>query len=198
MITSLDVGTKGRNMEKLKTLFIACLLTATGSASAVPITGSIGFTGDYTVLGGTSLADATGIDIIGDDATVTGTVDGSFADAGITSGDVATYNDFSIGIVPIDDLWSIGDFSFDLATMVIEYQSSNLLALSGTGIISSTDSNLDATAGGWTFTANSFGSNFTFSSSTGSSGSVPEPASVLLMSIGLIGIGVFRKLRNSI
>ena len=183
---------KDSNMKKFKILIMACLLIATGSASALPITGSLGFTGSYTIAGGTSLANATGINITGNSATITGLVDGSFATAGITAGQTATYNNFTLG-APTSNLWSIGGFNFDLTKMVIDFQSSNLLALSGIGIITSTNSNLDPTPGGWTFTANSFGSNFTFSSSAG----VPEPTTAMLLGIGLLGVGALRKLRNT-
>jgi hypothetical protein len=193
IVISMTWKLKDSNMKKFKILIMACLLIATGSASALPITGSLGFTGSYTIAGGTSLANATGINITGNSATITGLVDGSFATAGITAGQTATYNNFTLG-APTSNLWSIGGFNFDLTKMVIDFQSSNLLALSGIGIITSTNSNLDPTLGGWTFTANSFGgSNFTFSSSAG----VPEPTTAMLLGIGLLGVGALRKLRNT-
>ena len=179
-------------MKKFKILLMACLLVATGSASALPITGSLGFSGSYTLNGGTSLADTSGINITGNTATITGVVDGVFATAGITAGDTASYSDFILG-APTANLWSIGGFSFDLTKMIVDFQTSNLLALSGIGIITSTNSNLDPTLGNWTFTANSFGGNFTFSSSAG----VPEPTTAMLLGIGLLGFGALRKLRKA-
>ena len=178
-------------MKKFKILLMACLLAVTGSASAVPITGSLGFTGAYTIAGGTSLDNLTGINITGNSATVTGVVGGTFAAAGISVGQTAFYNNFTLG-GSTTNLWSIGGFSFDLTSMVINYQATNLLALSGSGIITSTNSNLDPTSGGWTFTANSGGGNFTFSSST-----VPEPTTAMLLGIGLLGVGALRKLRKT-
>lgn len=184
-------------MSKLKLAILAAgFLLASGNVNAIPILGSIGFTGDYKIVGGTSLADATGIDIIS--AKVTGTVDGSFAAEGISAGDAATYNDFTIGAAPINDLWSVGSFSFDLSSMMIDFRSSSLLALSGAGVISSTDPTLDATFGDWVFTANSAGTNFTFSSSSSSTGdAVPEPNVTMLLGLGLLCVGAMRKLHTS-
>ena len=179
-------------MKKLtKTLLAIGLLAIAGTAAAVPITGSIGFSGAYTH-DGTNLADATTIDVTGDQATVTGIVDGSFAAEGIVAGDIAVYHDFVFDpvTVPVIDLWNISGFSFDLNNMVVDFQSSSLLALSGSGAISHTG--YDTTFGTWTFTANQSGSNFTFSSST-----APEPGVVLLLGAGLIGIGASRKLRKT-
>ena len=96
----------------------------------------------------------------------------------------------SLGAVP--SIWSVGSFTFDLNTMVVELQNSSLLALSGTGLISSSNPGLDAANGKWTFTANATGSNLTWSSS-----SAPEPAMVLLLAAGLIGFGFARKTRKS-
>lgn len=178
-------------MKSLKLLLAIGLIALTGSVSAVPITGSIGFTGDYTH-DGSDLSDATTIFITS--AAVAGVVDGSFADEGIVAGDLASYSDFTFDPAGAQaNIWSVGSFSFDLNIMNVDFQSSNLLALSGTGMIKSTDANLDDTFGEWTFTANSAGSNFTFSSST----AAPEPGIALLLGAGLIGFGVSRKLRKT-
>lgn len=182
------------NISKL--ILAAAFLGMAGIAGAMPITGSIGFTGDYTRVGGTSLADATGINITGDDATITGVVDGSFAAAGITAGQTAVYNDFTIGSVPIAGLWSIGGFSFDLTNMTIDFRAPTLLALSGSGMLKSTSPSLDDTSGMWNFTANTAGTNFTFSSSSAAD-AVPEPNITMLLAVGLIGLGLARKLGKS-
>lgn len=179
-------------MNNTRKFIIALALSAIASvASAVPITGSIGFNGAYTH-DGTNLSDATQIFIT--DSHVSGVVTGSFAAAGITDGDIAAYSDFVFNPIstPISSIWSIVGFSFDLNTMVVDFQSSSLLALSGTGQITSTDPGLDATGGDWTFTANETGSNLTWSSSA-----APEPAIVLLLATGLIGFGFARRARKS-
>lgn len=173
-----------------KTLLAVSLLAVVGTAAAVPITGSIGFEGAYTH-DGTDLSDATTIFIT--DAAVSGVVSGSFADEGISDGDAASYSDFVFDPAgPVSSIWSVGSFTFDLNIMTVDFQSANLLALSGSGLISSTDVNLDDTYGKWTFTANQAGSNLTWSSSA-----APEPGVVLLLGAGLIGIGAARKMRKA-
>ena len=178
-------------MNNTRKFLIALALTAfAGVASAVPITGSIGFNGAYTTDSG-DLLSATKIFIT--DATVDGVVTGSFADAGITDGDVAAYSDFVFAPAgAVAAIWKVGGFTFDLNAMSVDFQSSALLGLSGTGMISKDDASLDAVFGTWTFTANKTGSNFTFSS-----GTAPEPAMVLLLATGLIGFGFARKARKS-
>ena len=181
-------------MNKLTKLITAVALTAfAGIASAVPITGSIGFTGAYTH-DGANLLDATTIFITPGTAAVAGVVTGSFAAEGITAGDTATYSDFTFNPIstPIANIWSVGTFSFTLNNMSVDFQSANLLALSGSGLISSSDAGLDDSYGKWTFTANDTGSNMTWSSSA-----APEPAMVLLLATGLIGFGFARKMRKA-
>ena len=93
-------------MKKIFSTILAIgMLALASTAMAVPITGSIGFAGAYTH-DGTTLADATSINITGDTAVVTGTVDGSFFAEGIAPGDIATYNDFTFDPIstPIADL----------------------------------------------------------------------------------------------
>ena len=178
----------------VKFLLAAGTFALAGTAAANIITGSIGFTGAYSVTGG-NLATATAIDIIGDVATVTGTVDGAFASAGISAGDTATYHDFTFNpFVPINNLWLISGFSFDLETLANDFQSSSILALSGTGTIR--HAGYDDTSGDWVFTANKAGSNFTFSSSDSGTG-VPEPSTVMLTGVGMVLLGLTRRSRNA-
>lgn len=177
-------------MNKLTKLLAATALTAfAGIASAVPITGSIGFNGAYLLVGGTTLATATGIDITS--AHTSGVVTGDFA--GIADGTVTNYADFTFDPAgPVASIWSVAGFTFDLNEMNVDFQNASLLALSGSGLISSTDAGLDSTNGKWTFTANATGQNLTWSSSA-----APEPAMVLLLATGLIGFGVARKMRKA-
>ena len=120
-------------MNNTRKFIIALALSAfAGIASAVPITGSIGFGGAYEH-DGTDLSNATTITIL--DAAVSGAVTGSFFDEGINSASVVSYSDFVFappGAVP--GIWSVGSFTFDLTSMVVDFQSANLLALSGKGM----------------------------------------------------------------
>ncbi|MDT8281573.1 MAG: PEP-CTERM sorting domain-containing protein [Gammaproteobacteria bacterium] len=179
-------------MNNTRKFLIALALSAVaGIANAVPITGSIGFNGAYTH-DGSSLLDATTITIT--TAEVAGIVTGSFAAEGIVAGDATTYSNFIFDPIstPINNIWTVGSFSFTLNDMSVDFQSATLLALSGTGMFSSTDAGLDDSFGQWTFTANQNGANLTWSSSA-----APEPAMVLLLATGLIGFGFARKMRKA-
>lgn len=175
-----------------QTILTAVLLILATTASAVPIIGSIGFSGSYTH-NGSSLGNATKIDITNNSAMVTGTVGGHFAASGITAGDKATYKDFPFSpFSPVNNLWSVNGFSFDLKTLTIDYQDPNnpfVLALSGSGTIK--HKRFEDTYATWAFTANAVGANLTFSS-----GTAPEPGIALLLGVGLAGIGMSRKLRK--
>ncbi|MDH5387396.1 MAG: PEP-CTERM sorting domain-containing protein [Gammaproteobacteria bacterium] len=178
-----------------------------GVASATQIQGSIGFVGSYDIHNGviddTSVAthDATLVDsfILGDrvdiiDAQVGGMVTGDFAAEGIVSGQAATYSDFIFDPVgSVSGLWSVGSFTFDLVSMVEYLRTDAFLVLGGSGWISSTTAGLDQTFGLWSFSANTTGSNFTWSASS----AAPEPGIALLLGVGLIGFGVSRKLRKA-
>ena len=179
-------------MKNFKQLILAFgIFAITGSASAIPISGDIGFTGDYHTDTG-SLGDATQIFI--DNVTVSGSTTGSFAAENIKAGDAASYSGFTFNPTgPVTGLWSVGSFTFTLNTMSLDYQSDFAIILSGTGMTSSTDKDLDNNYGDWIFTANTSGSNFTFSSSS----SVPEPAVILLLATGLLGFGFARKARKT-
>lgn len=178
-------------MNNTRKFIMALALSAfAGAASAVPITGSIGFDGAYE-RDGTSLLDATTITI--SDAMVSGVTTGSFLDAGITAGDAATYSDFTIGSAPIANIWTVGIFTFDLNSMSVDFRNASTLVLSGKGEFSTTDSSLDSAFGDWTFTANNTGANLTWSSSA----AVPEPAVTLLLATGLIGLGFARRARKA-
>lgn len=199
-------------MNKMNKLLLgAGIFVAASSANAIPISGSIGFSGGYSHNGTSNLSDATQINITS--ASVTGITSGDFFAAGIVAGTPASYSSFTFAPVGfVDDLWHVGDFVFDLTSMFNEFQSGNFLALSGTGSLSAPG--FDTTDGAWGFTANNFGSSFTWSDSNDALPqydekepvcctdehtpiSVPEPAITLLLGVGLLGFSLSRKMRKA-
>ena len=178
---------KGITLSLMTALLFA--ITAT-SASAASVTGAITFSADFDPTGGTGgLDDATGLNFLGDDFTVDG-VTGSFLAEAISPGDTGSINDFTFAPFPVGGvtpLWAIGDFSFDLESVVIIGQGAGALGLAGTGTIHYDGiADYDDTYGTWTFTGNgSSGSLFNFSAGTTV---VPLPAAAWLFGSALFGL----------
>ncbi len=160
------------------------LLLAMGSSAvmAAPITGDIAFTGLSTVSGEV-------VTFNGNSATVA-YADGDFSATPVIAGDVAVFNslDYSTPFSPVTPLWTIGGFSFDLETIVVGPTGPGVdLALSGTGTLMK--AGYDNTAYNWAYSGNDIGGGTlqVFSSSAAPPTSVPEPGSLALLGLGLIG-----------
>lgn len=93
-------------------------------------------------------------------------------------------------------LWSVGGFTFDLATSTVVSQSSTFLNITGTGTLSG--NGFTPTAGTWSFTSSSTGGlQTTFGFTADTTGSTPDGGmTVALLGIAFVGLeGLRRKLR---
>lgn len=175
-----------------KILLAISLLTLSGIASAVAITGSIEFDGGYTTDNGDK--DTATVFTFLNPIDVTA-ASGSFA---ALSGQTVTYNPLDLGSIPISPLWSttvsLVDYSFVLNAIVDDvitsFGGSTTRTIYGTGDFTI---GTDTQWGDWLFTTQGGGSGGTFSFSASQ---VPEPGIALLLGVGLIGFGVARKLRK--
>lgn len=174
--------------KTLKMIVAAAIVAVSFNASAGFINGDITMSGDFLPMGGTGLGDATGIDFIGDDFEIDDATE-DFAAAGISAGDVGTYNDFSFDpLVAGTTVWEIGGFSFALDSITVLLQTDFFIVLQGAGMISG--AGYEDTSGYWNLTGNAAGALFNFSSGATA---VSEPATLALVGLGFIGLAVARR-----
>lgn len=163
------------------------------SANADLITGDIGFGGAYEPQesqGGetTSLGDAEYINIVGEEAFVTAEGTEDLSSIGPT-GTMVDYSSFTIGEAPESPIWSSDEFSFQLENMTVVEQNDTVLGLAGTGIM--TADGFEETPYFWSFSSDDAGgTQFAFSSTATD---VPEPGTLGLLGLGLVGLGAARR-----
>jgi hypothetical protein len=163
-------------------------------AQARQIQGQIDFNGVVT-FDTTSLATATRVNLWNSSFVILGSQTGDFGPSAQFGTGIADFTNVTMtapwifnsggGVGgPLNALWSVGSFTFDLTSAVVVSQSSTFLDVTGVGTLSSTNSNLDPTPGTWSFTASrgdgQTSTTFGFQSET----IVPEANTLVLLGIG--------------
>jgi hypothetical protein len=208
-------------MDKMIRAIIGlCLLAASGSAAAMAISGTINIGGGSEVYYDSYTGTSTGIDFncgytCGGSVNMFPPPTGDFASLGGLSTWGAgglTLNSFYYSEIPQKEIWEINYggllYSFTLTSVTTvsgdllndpncnATQNFGCLVLSGTGYFSITDTygndvGYTSTAGNWVYSQS--GASFSSQSAT----SVPEPGTIALLGLGLLGIGAASRLRKS-
>jgi len=174
-----------KKLSKFVFIAFAALILA-GTAHALPITGDIGVTG----WGMSAINTMTATAIPAPLMTVVTVPTGDF-DTYLNSGDAITYNGFTFdpASTPVaDPLWTAGGFSFVLNSIDVSFRDENHIIFKGVGNLSG--NGFDDTLGSWTMSITAHSTHFEFSNGA-TAAPVPEPATLLLLGTGLIGIAGF-------
>ncbi len=173
---------------------LAIALAVSVPATALPVTGEVIMFGAFNTDTG-NLATATSIAFVGSGWTDGGT--GSYAPINSVSRPV-TFMDFtfspSLSPSPLNPLWSFTyagiTYSFVMDSVDVgSPRSSSLLTLLGRGTLFVTG--FDPTPGIWEFTSGETRS--AFIKFTSESSALPEPGSLALLGLGLLGFGLARR-----
>lgn len=199
-------------MKKIVALLAgAALMMITTSAMAVPIDGTINFTGSLAYTGGTTPATATGVHFVPGTTGTAQAVTGDYASIPtpppLANATPVTFQDFTFSPVllpaPVSPLWTLDylgntyDFIMQSATGTAV---GNALIINGSGLLQIFSSagpdllNFDDTLGSFTLTTQGNGpGNISFSANS----TVPEPGTLMLLGAGFLGLAIYGKRRKN-
>ncbi len=191
---------KGKYGYLMGAAVAAAMTFGAAQADAAAISGDFSFSGAFAPVGSNSLTGATGINFTTDSFEVDGDAFGTFA-LFINDGDIGDIKDFSFNpFAAVLGFIEIAGFSFDLTTIdvgtvIVGPLGAQTLSMSGTGTISK--AGYDSSTAAVVLTFNQGTRSFSFSGSTLAVESVPAPAAIGLLGLGLIGLGAAARRRNA-
>jgi hypothetical protein len=163
---------------------LACIgasLLGMTAANAMMITGNMGIAGGFNASGGIDLSDASQIDL----TSVYGTSGTDLLGTTVGFFTFGSANNSSITIDPFTppqtNLLTIGGWQLDLTTLNVVDQTSAILTMAGTGVLSG--NGYENTNAVWTFSAQDTGSSYSMTIAA-----VPLPATFWLIASGLFGL----------
>lgn len=181
-------------LTKISAAFLAALALAT-SAQAALITGSVELSADASVIN---------IDFTTNSVTFTPSspalnakVDASNGTLGalMPVGTQVTYKNFTYDpLSVVNPIWASATTSFTLQSVIVQYEIPGFgVGLIGSGLISTTVPGYDPTPGTWSFSSDSSGASFSWSS-TATAKRVPDGGTTIaLLGASLLGLGAARR-----
>jgi hypothetical protein len=190
--------TKNKNMKLAfpPRMALVALFTLTSAAQAAPVAGAVNFS---SAAGGGIILQDSGGNVTTDLAAATGVQSWTLAQVDEGSGSFNSVPDGSAVIfaqpwifnpsTPESPLWTIAgpdNFTFNLATSTIVFQSGFFLAIEGTGTLTGTS--FDPTPGTWLFTTQGVAAQSKFSWSSTSVSVADGSTTLALLSGSLLGL----------